>query len=81
MSAIEVLNIKEASGGMLKEYTYLDTKYLMVPDVVGMSKEYATKTLKEFKVKYSGSGNNVIYMSPAANTFQSVETTITLMLN
>lgn len=81
LSAIETLEIKEKSGGMLKEYSYLDSKYLVVPDVVGMSKEEATKTLKEFKVNYSGNGDKVIYMSPSANTFQSVETTITLMLN
>ena len=81
MSSIEVLGIKEKSGGMLKEYSYLDSKYLVVPDVVGMSKEEATKALKEFKIKYSGSGDKVIYMSPEANSFQSVETTITLMLN
>lgn len=81
MSAIEVLNIKEKSGGMLKEYIYTDTKYLVVPDVVGMSKSDATKALKDFKVKYSSSGDTVVYMSPKANTFQSVDTTITLMLN
>ena len=81
LSAIEVLNIKEKSGGMPKEYIYTDTRYLVLPDVVGMSKEEATKTLKEFNVKYSGKGDTVVYMSPSANTFQSVDTTITLMLN
>ncbi len=81
LSAIETLGIKEKEGGMLKEYSYLDVKYLVVPDVVGMSKEEATKMLKDFKVKYTGSGNKVVHMSPAANTFQSVETTITLLLN
>ena len=81
MSAIEVLDIPEKSGGMLKEYSYLDTKYLIVPDVIGMTKDEATKTLKEFKIKYSGSGDKVVYMSPSANSFQSVDTTITLMLN
>ena len=81
LSAIETLGIKEKEGGMLKEYSYFDVKYLQVPDVVGMSKEEATKTLKEFKVKYTGNGNKVAYMSPSANTFQSVETTITLLLN
>jgi len=81
MSAIEILGIEEKSGGMLKEYTYLDTKYLVLPDVVGMSKDEATKTLKDFNVKYSGNGNKVVYMSPLANSFQSVDTTITLMLN
>ena len=81
MSAIEVLDINESNGGMLKEYTYLDTKYLLVPNVVGMNKKDATKALKEFKIRYSGSGDKVIYMSPEAQTFQSVDTTITLMLN
>ena len=81
LSAIETLGIKEQSGGMLKEYQYLDVRYLVLPDVVGMSKEEATKTLKDFKVKYSGSGNKVTYMSPSPNTFQKVDTTITLLLN
>ena len=81
MSAIEVLEIKEKDGGMLKEYIYTDTRYLIVPDVVGMNKDEATKTLKDFKVKYSGNGDKVVYMSPKANSFQSVDTTITLMLN
>lgn len=81
LSAIETLNITERSGGMLKEYSYLDAKYLVLPDVVGMTKEEATKTLKEFKVNYSGKGDKVIYMTPSGNTFQSVETPITLMLN
>lgn len=81
LSAIETLGIKEKEGGMLKEYSYLDVKYLQVPDVVGMTKEEATKALKEFKIKYTGNGNKVAYMSPSANTFQSVETTITLLLN
>lgn len=80
-SAIEVLDIEEKSGGMLKEYIYTDKKYLVVPDVVGMSKAEATKALKDFKVKYSGTGDKVIYTSPKANTFQKVDTTITLMLN
>ncbi len=81
LSAIEVLNIPEAKGGMLKEYNYLDVHYYQVPDVVGMSKEEATEALKSFKVKYTGSGDKVAYMSPTANTFQSEEATITLLLN
>lgn len=81
LSAIEVLDIDERNGGMLKEYTYLDSKYFVVPDVIGMTKSEAKKVLKDFEVKYSGSGDKVIYMSPKANTFQSEKTTITLMLN
>ena len=81
LSAIETLGIKEEPGGMLKEYSYLDVKYYKLPDVVGMTKEEATKKLKEFKIKYTGSGDKVIYMSPSPNTFQSADTTITLLLN
>ncbi len=81
LSTIETLKIKEQSGGMLKEYQYLDVHYYVLPDVVGMTKEEATKKLKEFKIKYTGSGDKVIYMSPSPNTFQSADTTITLLLN
>jgi len=81
MSAIETLKIPERKDGMLKEYIYTDVKYMLVPDVLGMSKTEATKTLKDFKVKYTGSGDKVVYMSPNANSVQSVDTTITLMLN
>ena len=81
LSAIETLNIQEKSGGILKEYTWLDTKYMIVPNVVGMSKSDATKILKDFDVLYSGTGDTVDYMSPSANTFQSVDTKITIMLN
>ena len=81
LSAIDVLKIEERSGGMLKEYSYLDERYLVVPDVIGMNKSEATKTLKDFNVHYSGTGDTVIYMSPLPNTFQSVNTTITLLLN
>ena len=81
LSAAQILKIEEQTGGMLKEYNYLDSKYFIVPNVIGMSREEATKALKGFKVKYSGSGSNVVYMSPKENTFQKEGTTITLMLN
>lgn len=81
LSAIESLNIKETKGGMLKEYTWLDSKYLILPNVVGLNKEEATKVLKGFKVKYTNNGDKVVYMSPKANTFQKEDTIITLMLN
>ena len=81
MSGIDVLNIEEQEGGMLKEYIYTDVKYYVVPDVIGMDKKSATEALKNFKVKYMGSGDKVIYSSPAKNTFQSEGTVITLMLN
>ncbi len=81
LSSIQILGINEEKDGILKEYTYLDTKYMVLPNVMGMNKKDATKALKDFKVQYSGSGDKVIYMTPKANSFQKVGGTITLMLN
>ena len=80
LSAIDILNIEPSREGMAKEYTWLDKKYSVLPNVVGMSKEEATKTLKNYKVEYSGSGENVIYMSPRAGYYVAEGETIMLML-
>ena len=62
--AIKVLNIKKPSGGMEKEYTYLDKKYKTVPDVTGMDIDEAKKKLKDFNVEVDGNGKKVIYQAP-----------------
>lgn len=80
LSAIDILNIEPSREGMAKEYTWLDKKYSVLPNVVGMSKEEATKTLKNYKVEYSGSGENIIYMSPRAGYYVAEGETIMLML-
>lgn len=66
--AIKALDIKKPSGGMEKEYQYTDKKYLEVPDVTGKSKADASKELKDFKIKFEGSGDKVTYQSPEAGT-------------
>lgn len=66
--AIKALDIKKPSGGMEKEYQYTDKKYYEVPDVTGKSKADASKELKDFKVKFEGSGDKVTYQSPEAGT-------------
>ena len=66
--AIKALNIKKPSGGMEKEYTYLDRKYKDVPNVVGMNKDKAKEMLKDFKVKIEGAGDKVLYQSPEAKS-------------
>ncbi len=80
LNAIDILNIAPRKDGMPKEYTWLDKKYVILPNVVGMNKEEATKALKGFKVEYSGNGENVIYQSPNANYYVLENTTIKLML-
>jgi len=64
--AITALNIPKSEGAMEKEYTYLDKKYMEIPNVIGLSVKEAVKQLKSFKVEFSGSGNIVSYQSPSA---------------
>ena len=80
LSAIDILEIEPSKEGMAKEYTWLDKKYSILPNVVGMSKEEATKTLKSFKIEYSGNGDTVIYMSPKEGYYVAEGETIMLML-
>ena len=80
MSAIDILDIEPRTDGMAKEYTWLDKKYSILPNVVGMSREEATKTLKNYKIEYSGSGDTVIYMSPEAGYYVAEGETIMLLL-
>ncbi len=65
LEAISVLDIKKRSGGMPKEYNYLDKKHATVPNVVGKTVKEAMPLLKQFKVEFSGSGTKVVYQSPS----------------
>lgn len=66
-SIIDILSIEKDTNGIEKEYTYLDKKYVEVPDVVGMDLSEARKTLKGFNIKEEGDGK-VLYQSPEAGT-------------
>lgn len=81
LSAIDILEIEKDYDGIPKEYTWLDTKYVVVPDVVGKSVSDAKKELKGFKIEYTGSGENVLYQSPEAGSYAPDGGTIVLMLN
>lgn len=80
LSAIDILDINPSKEGMAKEYTWLDKKYSILPDVVGMTKEEAAKTLKNYRIEYSGSGGKVIYMSPNSGYYVAEGETIMLLL-
>lgn len=81
LSAIDILDIEPDYSGIPKEYTWLDTKYLVVPDVSGMNKSDAKKALKSFSVEYSGNGDAVVYQSPVAGSYAKEGGTVILMLN
>ena len=80
-SIIDIKGIKQDNTGMIRqEYTWLDTKYIMLPDVVGMDLKTAQTTLKGFKIEYTGNGNKVIEQVPSANQYVKETNTIKLML-
>lgn len=65
LDIIEALDIKKRSGGMEKEYNYLDRKYADVPNVIGMKVDDAMPLLKKFKVEFTGTGEVIEYQSPS----------------
>ena len=80
LSAIDILDIAPDSDGIPKEYTWLDTKYSIIPDVTGMSLDEATKALKGFEIEYSGNGEKVVYQSPNGGMYVKDGGTVVLML-
>ncbi len=80
-SIINIKGLKQDNTGMIRnEYTWLDTKYMMLPNVEGMSLKDAKKALKGFKIEYSGTGDTVIYQEPNANQYIKETNTVKLML-
>ena len=80
-SIIDIKELKQSNDGMIRqEYTWLDTKYIMLPNVVGMSVKEAQKELKGFKLEYTGDGDKVIMQEPESNQYVKETSTIKLML-
>ena len=80
-SAIEILDINPSKDVMPKEYTWLDTKYVVVPDVIGLSKEEMEKLLKDFKINYTGNGDKVTYQNPEGGTYIKEGGVVEILLN
>lgn len=80
-NAISVLDIESDPEGMPKSYVWYDTKYLTVPDVVGLSKNEAIKALSGFRIEYVGEGETVASISPDEGTRVKEGGTIKLLLN
>ncbi len=78
--AINILGIKPDDEGMPKEYNYLDTKYVVLPDVEGKTIKEANTLLKGFKIEYAGTGEKVVYSSPSPGIFVKEGSTVKLLL-
>ena len=80
-SAIDIYNMPKSKETTPREYTWLDKKYVMLPDVVGMNIDDAKKALKGFKLTFSGTGNTIIYQSPEGGYYAEEGGKIALMLS
>ena len=80
-SAAKILNIKESKDVIPKEYSWLDEKYILVPDVTNLSVKEGVSKLKGFQIKYVGDGNNIFMQSPKGNTMSKENGTVLLYLN
>jgi len=79
-TAISVLNLEPTTEGMEREYTWMDTKYTILPDVRGMHMDEAKKNLKGFQVEYSGEGETVLYQSPNAGSYVKENGSVKILL-
>jgi stage V sporulation protein D (sporulation-specific penicillin-binding protein) len=79
-SYISINNLKPSSEVMPKVYNWMDVKYKKLVNVVGKTREEATKLLKDYKIEYSGNGNIVLYQSPEADLYVEDNSTVKLML-
>lgn len=79
-SYIEMNNIPKSKDTIPKTYNWLDTKYSILPNVIGKTIKEANNILKDYKIEYSGEGNKVIYQSPEPEYYVSDGSTVKLML-
>ena len=78
---ISIKNISPSKEVKPREYTWLDTKYVKTPNVVGKTKKEASTLLKGFKIEYSGTGETIIYQEPDAGIYIKENSTIKVLLN
>lgn len=68
LDMINIMNIKKQPNQALKDYEWMDKKYYKVPNVVGMTKSEAKKTLSDFSVTFVSDGDVVVEQSPEAGS-------------
>ena len=79
-SIISIKGLEPSNEVTPRKYTWLDQKYIKVPSVIGKDITEAKKTLKGFKIEYSGTGEKIIYQEPAENIFVKENSTIKVLL-
>ena len=77
---IDELKLKPADYTLEKTYNWYDTKYAIIPDVIGMNIDEAKKELKKFMVTYSGTGKVIKAIAPTPKTYLPENATIKVLL-
>ena len=77
---INLYHINQSVDVLPRQYLWYETKYLTVPDVVGLTKKEAIKQLNGFIIEYSGSGSKVLEMTPQAGTRIKENSIVKLLL-
>ena len=79
LDAINIFGFKPSMDGIPKEYLWLDVKYIVLPNVEGLSLEDAADILKGFKIEYAGNGTRVLHQSPKPGFYVEEGSVIKLM--
>ena len=77
---IDELKIPKSDYTLEKTYNWYDTKYTIVPDVIGLDVNEAKKLLKGLVVEYSGNGKIIKVISPSSGTYVKENSTIKILL-
>ena len=80
LDIIDALEIEKQSGQIEKVYQWNDKVYVSIPNVVGDDVKSAKKTLSNFEIEYTGSGEKVVEQSPVAGERNAKGSIVRLLL-
>ena len=78
---IDALDIPKSEYTLDKEEFWYDTKYIEIPDVIGLELKEAKTKLKNLTINYSGTGNIIKSISPEPGSFVKENSTIKILLS
>ena len=79
-SIISIKNIPPSKEVTPREYTWLDTKYIQMPDVTNKTLKEAQQELKQFKIETEGEGDKIIYQLPEKDLYVKENSVVRLKL-
>ena len=78
--SLRELGVKPRKDQIEKEYTWLDTKLVNVPNVLGLTTTELREQMVNLKLDIAGSGDTVVQQSPAAGVKVKEGSTLRLYL-